>query len=320
MGDYFMRSPEQEFCHTRAAGVSKGRSMSGPNPLADIPLSEPEDLDCVRRAQGGDREALEQLIARHQRWIYNIVLRMLYQPQDAEDTTQEILIKLITKLSTFEGRSSFRTWLYRIAVNHVLNVKRRAWEEHLDFAEYGRGLDETPDMDLPDPHSVPADVQLIVQEAKIGCTSGMLLCLDREQRLVYILGEIFGVTDLVGAELLDIGRDSFRQKLARARRDLHAFMHDKCGLVNTANPCRCAKKTQGFARAGYLNPEKLLFARERIVSVHQVAARKCDDLEALDEAYGAIYRDHPFHDAPDFVASLRSLLDHTNFKSLLELE
>ncbi len=291
--------------------------MPDSNPLADIPLSEPEDLDCVRRAQGGNRDALEQLIFRHQPWIYNIVLRMLYYPHDAEDATQEILVKLITKLPTFEER---RTWLYRIAVNHVLNMKRQKWEEHLDFAEYGRGLDAIPDMDLPDPRDVPADVQLIVNEAKIGCTSGMLLCLNREQRLVYILGEILGVTDVVGAELLDIGRDTFRQKLARARRDLYAFMQDKCGLVNTANPCRCAKKTQGFARAGYLNPEKLLFARERIVSVREVAAKKSDDLEALDAAYAAIYRDHPFHDGPDFVASLKSLLDQTNFKSLLEGE
>src|SRR2546427_9348614 len=92
----------------------------------------------------------------------------LFRSQDAEDATQEILVKLITKLSTFEGRSSFRTWLYRIAVNHVLNMKRQKWEEHLDFAEYGRGLDAIPDMDLPDPRDVPADVQLIVNEAKIG--------------------------------------------------------------------------------------------------------------------------------------------------------
>ncbi len=45
---------------------------------------------------------------------------------------------------------------------------------------------------------------LVLQEAKIGCTSGMLLCLDREQRFVYLLGEIFGVTDRLGAELLDL--------------------------------------------------------------------------------------------------------------------
>src|SRR3989441_8971039 len=214
------------------------------NPLAESSASDPEDGEMVRQAQGGNREALERLITRHQAWIYNIVLRMVYLPQDAEDATQEVLVKLITKLSTFVGKSSFRTWLYRIVVNHVLNMKRtRADAAGWTFTRYGDSLDATPDMDLLDPRSVPADVQLLVEEAKIGCTSGMLLCLDREQRLIYILGDIFGVTDKIGSELLEISRDNFRQKLGRARRDLHSFMQNKCGLVNKAHPCRCAKKT-----------------------------------------------------------------------------
>src|SRR4029077_3156760 len=82
------------------------------------------DADLVAAAQAGSRDALEQLVARHQSWIYNIAVRMIYDPHDAEDITQEILMKLVTKLSTFEGRSRFRTWLYRLVVNHVLNMKR----------------------------------------------------------------------------------------------------------------------------------------------------------------------------------------------------
>jgi hypothetical protein len=95
-------------------------------------------------------------------------------------------------------------------------------------------------------------------------------------------------------------------------------MDDKCGLVNTSNPCRCAKKTQGFIKAGYLDPHKVLFARERIVRVRQVAEKRCDDLDALDAAYAEIHRDHPFQDSPDFVASLRALIKRAEFKSALE--
>jgi len=68
-----------------------------------------------------------------------------------------------------------------------------------------------------------------VTEAMLACTSGMLLCLDREQRLSYILGAIFEVTDVVAAEVLEISPENFRQRLARARRDLRNFMSDKCG-------------------------------------------------------------------------------------------
>ena len=289
------------------------------NPFADDAATDPEDRELVLRAQAGDRDALERLITRHQAWIYNIVRRMLYWPQDSEDTTQEILIKVITKLSTFEGRSSFRTWLYRLVINHALNLKRRK-AEGWNFDRYRVALDAMPDKELPDPHSIPADIQLVVEEAKIGCTSGVLLCLDREQRLIYVLSEIFGATDSVGAELFEITRENFRQKLSRARRDLHAFLNDQCGLVNSANPCRCAKKTDAFIQAGFVNPQNLLFARERVIRVREVAEKTLDNLDALQTAFAEVHRDHPFHQPPDFVAALRSLIDRRDFKSTLELD
>src|SRR5437899_5678002 len=181
--------------------------MSISNPLAENPVTDPEDQVLVLRAKSGDRDALEEIVGRHQAWIYNIAVRMLYHPQDAEDATQEILIKAVTGLASFEGRSSFRTWLYRIVVNHVLNTKRGRLEpEAMTFGCYGHGLDRTPDLDLPDQGSVGADVNVLVEEARITCTSGMLLCLDREQRLIYILGGIFEVTDTVGAELPGISQ------------------------------------------------------------------------------------------------------------------
>ena len=83
-----------------------------------------KERTLVARAKAGDRDALEEFVARHQRWIYNIAIRMLAHPTDAEDATQEILIKAITRLAAFEGRSTVRTWLYRIVVNHVHNMRR----------------------------------------------------------------------------------------------------------------------------------------------------------------------------------------------------
>ena len=175
--------------------------MTISNPLADN-SPDHEDQSLVLRARSGDRQALEDLVHRHQAWIYNIALRMLHHPQDAEDATQEILIKVLTRLASFEGRSSFRTWLYRIVVNHVLNMERgRVEHASLDFAFYGAALDNTPELELADPKSASPDTDLLVTEAMISCTSGMLLCLDREQRLTFILGAIFGASDTVAAEL-----------------------------------------------------------------------------------------------------------------------
>src|ERR1700758_1155563 len=105
--------------------------MSITSPFTDNTPTDLEDRTLVARARSGDREALEDLVQRHQGWIYNIAIRMLYHPQDAEDATQEILIKAVTRLSSFEGRSSFRTWLYRLVVNHVLNMKRGRIEQEI---------------------------------------------------------------------------------------------------------------------------------------------------------------------------------------------
>ena len=292
--------------------------MAPVNPFGDSAETDTEDRRLVDEIRNGSREALENLVTRHQAWIYNIALRMVYVADDAQDVTQAVLVKVLTKLSTFEGRSSFRTWLYRITVNHVLNMKRRRLEEFgWTFEQYGDGLNRAPDEELPDPRSVPVDVQLLVDEARIGCSSGMLLCLDREQRLVYILGAIFGVSDAVGAELLEISRDNFRQKLSRARRDLHNFMHRQCGLINPANPCRCAKKTQAFMKAGYVDPARLMFADKRLIRVRAVAPRVSDALDDFDAAYAEIHRDHPFHRSPDFVAALRTLIDQPAFQAIL---
>jgi RNA polymerase sigma factor (sigma-70 family) len=293
--------------------------MNRPSPLTDT-TTDPEDCHLVARVRSGDRDALETLVRRHQPWIYNIAVRMLYHPEDAQDATQEILIKVLTSLSSFEGRSTFRTWLYRIVVRHVLNTQRGRLEpEMLSFSCYGHGLDNTPDLDLPDDSSAPADVRLLVDEARITCTTGMLLCLDRGQRLVYILGEIFGVSDAVGAELLEISRENFRQRLARTRRDLHSFMNDKCGLVNQANPCRCARKTRGFIQAGHVDPQSLLFARERVQQVREIVPRAREALMTLDDRCVETYREHPFHESSDLVHALRRLVASPDFHRATEV-
>jgi len=294
--------------------------MASDVPLADLAPMDDADRALVERASAGERQALEDLVRRHQAWIYNIAIRMLAHPQDAEDATQEVLIKALTRLSSFEGRSTFRTWLYRIVVNHVLNMKRGRLEpETLTFGCYAHGLDNTPDLDPPDEASVPVDVRLVVDEARISCTAGMLLCLDRAQRLVYILGDILEVSDAVGAELLEISRDNFRQRLARARRDLHSFMNDKCGLVDPANPCRCEKKTRGFIQAGYVDPNKLLFARARITHVRAVVPQTDRALTALDAQCARVYREHPFYEAPDIVPALRRLIESDEFRRATDL-
>src|SRR3990172_5834729 len=205
-----------------------------PNIFSEQYLSDAEDSELVASAQRGDRSAMEELVVRHQAWIYNIAWRMVGSPHDAEDVTQEILIKMITKLSTFQGKSGFRTWLYRIATNHVINMKRRRTEYFFSSFERHDEVRKALDMDIPDPHSVPVDLNLLIEETKIGCMSGMVLCLDRAQRLVFTLG-VLGVDSELGAEIMEISPANFRQQLSRARKQMSNYMYEKCGLMNKEN-------------------------------------------------------------------------------------
>lgn len=291
------------------------------NPFTEATYPDEQAQWLVELAQQGNQEALTTLVKAHQAWVYNIVLKMVYDPEDAADITQEVLIKVITRLSTFQGQSKFRTWLYRIVANHVINMKKSAAEKMAtSFDLYARSLDEIEDADLPDQHSIPVDLNLLVEEAKISCMSGMLLCLDREQRLIFILGELFGVSDTVGSELLDISRANFRQKLSRARKDLYSFMNDQCGLVNKSNPCRCARKTKGFIELGIVDPEHLKFNSAYYDQIHTQAPQKSQHYDnALEPKYAALYREHPFLRPPDFVDSLKRMVNAGDFKALFDL-
>lgn len=271
------------------------------NPLSEQ-YGDDADRALVMRAQAGDRAALEELVTRHQPWIYNIAVRMLYTVENAEDATQDILLRLVTGIGSFRGESRFRTWLYRLATNHILNFKKKGWaaaEPAYTFAWFAGDLEATGLAEVPDPRTVPVPVEVLILEAKMSCTAAMLMCLDGRQRLVYTLGEIFGVSDVVGAEVAGLTAANFRQILSRARRDLYSFLNGNCGLVNESNSCRCPKKIRGFMERGYLKPDKLQFAAGHCRRVREVAPGRGDELlEASHRLSAALYRDHPFAEPP----------------------
>src|SRR6187455_1212276 len=97
--------------------------------------------DLARLALDGDRNAVEHLVKGLQRDVYGLALRMLWNREDAEDATQEILVRTVTRLSQFDFRSKLKTWVYRIAVNYILDVKKSPLEQlHLSFERFADNL------------------------------------------------------------------------------------------------------------------------------------------------------------------------------------
>ena len=136
-----------------------------------------------------------------------------------------------------------------------------------------------------------------------------MLCLDGRQRLVYILGEMFGVSDEVGAEIVEVTPVNFRQILSRARRDLYEDPRGNCSLVNPGNACKCARKTQAFIKGGFVDPEKLTFTTGYRRKVREVAEARIDELiDAYMKVGADVYRGHPFYEPSEQVARLREVL------------
>jgi len=256
--------------------------------------------ELARQAAAGDSGALSRLVEEVQHPVYRLALRFIGHPEDAKDATQEILIRLVTHLGTFEGRSQFMTWAYTVAVRQLMRTRKRLVESSVQGAEtfaafLDRGL---ADRDFT---ADEAEYRLLCAEVRMSCTYGMLLCLSRPLRASYILGDAMGMPDTVAAEICGISRAAHRQRLARARRTMRGIIADRCGLVSAANPCRCGRQIESSLAAGILDRDEPTFARhprtdEGAIEIGTIerAAEQLDLALAMSE----VYRSDPSFAAP----------------------
>jgi RNA polymerase sigma factor (sigma-70 family) len=262
------------------------------NPLAPF-YKESNDLALVSKSLEGDRTALDSLIRLHQPFIYNVAWKMTNDEDDALDLTQEVLLKVISKLSTFKGKSSLRTWLYRIVVTEFLQTKRKAKEDQFEsFDDFSTQLNSIPNPELTAEEEIEQDHR--TKTARFRCMSGMLMCLTREQRLMYILGDIFKIDHIIGAEIFNLSKENYRVRLSRTRKEFHAFMNNQCGLVNTENPCRCSKKAKAMEAAGRMCTNEKLFDKTYYATISKYAESVADEVaDLIDRKYIEFYRSHP---------------------------
>lgn len=214
--------------------------------------------EMARQALDGDREALDNLVRALQGDVYGLALRMLWNREDAEDATQEILVRIVTRLSQFGFRSRLKTWAYRLAVNYILDTKKSAIERlELSFERFADNLAGGLEP------AAPADSEhsLLVDEVKVGCSLAMLQCLDRPHRAAYVLGEIMELSGPEAAEVLAISPALFRKRLQQARQAVLEFVRSHCGLVSDSAPCQCHRRLTSAAVAGFDEAQPLQFAR-----------------------------------------------------------
>lgn len=203
----------------------------------------------ISRAKDGDATALDDIIRSVQDRVHHLAIRMLADPIAAQDATQEILIRVVTKLSTYRGESKFETWVYRVATNYLLTARKiTSNDPGLTFPVF---LDDLKDGLADESQAAPED-HVMLNELRVRCTMAMLLCLDREHRATYVLGEILELEHGEAAEILDISKANFRQRLSRARKKVQDFTTSSCGLAGRSDICSCPRRLGKAIESGCL--------------------------------------------------------------------
>jgi|JI9StandDraft_2_1071091.scaffolds.fasta_scaffold38736_2 RNA polymerase sigma factor (sigma-70 family) len=231
-------------------------------------------------AMTGNVSALEKLLKEAQRFVYRLTLRMLWNPTDAEDATQEILIRIIKNLKKFKKESKFTTWVYRITVNYLLTEKQKKYKLEQSYSKIIKKLETT---------SIKNDYEVNLQkeELKIGCSYAMLLSLDKNHRIAFILHYIFELSGEEGSLILEITPANYRKRVSRAKEKLLAFMSERCNLINDSKLCKCPNMLTHLVEKNFISREDTRKLRKEFgsQSVDHKILENLDTLERLAFIY-----------------------------------
>lgn len=196
---------------------------SSPNPTT---LQVP-DADLVRRARAGASEAFEELVVRHERRVYTLALRIVQNPHDAEDVTQQAFLSALEGLARFREQASFATWLHRIATHAALKVLRK--RRGLDTVSLEEATEPREDSEaVPHPEYIAdwkqSPEQLVERNETQRLLDEALGQLDEKHRLVFVLRDVEGLSVRETAGALGLSEANVKVRLLRARLQLREHL------------------------------------------------------------------------------------------------
>ena len=267
--------------------------------------------NLVDQAVAGNRQALETLLAGAEDMVFNLSLRMLGTFADAQDAAQDILLKVMTHLSTFRGESSFTTWVFRIAINHLKNYKKHMFAHHpLSFEYYGDDIENGKVQDVPDlTQNVEKDI--LAEELKLSCTNVMLQCLDAESRCIFILGTMFQIDSRIAGEILEMTPETYRQRFSRIRRKMADFLEQYCGEYGKGR-CRCKDRVNYAIQSHRISPRQLDYAKAAEIPVETMLDVKnaMEDIDNLSQDFSFC---KPYQSPQRTRQLIQEFLDSTQF-------
>jgi RNA polymerase sigma-70 factor (ECF subfamily) len=186
----------------------------GKQPKGDL------SLEALRR---GDRAEFARMVEAYSGLIYRLALKMLHDPQDAEDILQETFVKAYRHLPDFDGRSSLSTWLYRIATNEALMSLRRVRFDQVSIDDPSDGEDEDVEpLQILDWCCMPEE-EMLSEEARAFMQES-IEALPASLRVVFLLRDIDGLSTRDVSQVLDLSEEAVKTRLSRARLRLRGML------------------------------------------------------------------------------------------------
>ena len=207
-----------------------------------------DESDCIRRAQQGDIPAFEELVRLHQRRVLGIVAGILRWSEDIEDISQQVFLKVFLAIRRFDGRSSFGTWLYKIAVNETYDYLRKRKARKLVYESDLSIEQEERLAQIPPEEPAPAALEQAVSRQAV---ERLLSELAPEERLMIVLKEVEGYSVEEISEALDMNPNTVKVRMFRARRRLSDLYRRRYG-----QPRRLAAAATGPVRGPLNGPLK----------------------------------------------------------------
>lgn len=177
-------------------------------------MVEVSDWELVQQCQAGDMSAFQELVSRYQQKVFMVILGLLRNREDALEVSQETFFRAYRKINSFQGGSSFYTWLYRIAVNMAIDAQRRSKRNPLDFKESMDSVLEERNEVAKDPFADVHDKQLRVKLVEA------INDLTPEHKAVLVLRILEGLSYKEIGEIVGCSEGTVMSRLHYARKKL----------------------------------------------------------------------------------------------------
>lgn len=171
----------------------------------------------------------------------------------------------------------------------------------------------------PSPQINKAEQEIFTEETKKSCLGAMLLCLNRMQRMVFILGPVFNIDSKTAARLLDISPLNFRKILSQSRKLLVQFMDQQCGLFNSANPCRCSYNSAAAVRMGIIKKRRSITGTLQEADIDEIVSGNMYLVDnALMLRMQNFFRELPIYHSPSFGCFINKILQRKDVSRIIK--